>query len=43
MAFSFLVEVLNMTMMKKNKRRKIVELNEPVLREGGNKFDDQAH
>lgn len=31
MAFSFLVEILNMTMMKKAKKRRIVELNEPIL------------
>src|SRR4030095_7116055 len=31
MAFSFMVELLNMTMRKKAKR-KVVELNEPVLR-----------
>jgi predicted tellurium resistance membrane protein TerC len=29
MAFSFLVELLNMTMMKRSRKRKIVELNEP--------------
>jgi hypothetical protein len=33
MAFSFLVEVLNISMMKRQKKRRIVELNEPILRE----------
>lgn len=33
MAFSFIVEVLNMTMRKKTARKKFVELNEPVLKE----------
>ena len=35
MAFSFVVEMLNMTMMSRAKRRRahLVELNEPVLRE----------
>ncbi len=31
MAFSFLVELLNLTMMKRQRRRNIVKLNEPVL------------
>ncbi|MBC7867661.1 MAG: TerC family protein [Gloeobacteraceae cyanobacterium ES-bin-316] len=31
MAFSFLVEMLNMTMMKKQKKHRVVELNEPRL------------
>ncbi len=31
MAFSFLVEVLNIVMMKKAKKRRIVQLNEPQL------------
>ena len=33
MAFSFIVEVLNMVMRKRMKTRRVVELNEPVLRE----------
>jgi predicted tellurium resistance membrane protein TerC len=33
MAFSFIVELLNMTMMKRQKKRHLVELNEPVLKE----------
>ena len=31
MAFSFLVELLNMTMMKRQKMKRVVKLNEPVL------------
>jgi len=31
MAFSFLVEILNITLMKKQKKRRIVQLNEPTL------------
>ena len=33
MAFSFLVELLNMTMINKQKKRRVVQLNEPVLSE----------
>ena len=33
MAFSFIVEVLNMTMMKRTKKKRVVELNEPVWEE----------
>jgi predicted tellurium resistance membrane protein TerC len=33
MAFSFIVELLNMVMMKRQKRRHLVELNEPVFKE----------
>ena len=40
MAFSFLVEVLNISMMKRQKRRRVVELNEPTLREEN--LSDQA-
>lgn len=40
MAFSFLVEVLNISMMKRQKRRRVVELNEPILREEN--LSDQA-
>ena len=43
MAFSFGVELLNMTMMKKNKKRKVVELREPTLRSDGDKVSDSAH
>jgi predicted tellurium resistance membrane protein TerC len=43
MAFSFFVELLNMTMRKRNKRRRLVELNEPVLTENEEHQDDSAH
>ena len=43
MAFSFIVEVLNMTMRKKTARRKVVELNEPQLKEEEEKVSDSAH
>ena len=36
MAFSFIVELLNMTMRKKMKHQRVVELNEPVLKEEKN-------
>lgn len=44
MAFSFIVEMLNMTMMKKTKKQQahVVKLNEPVLPEK-NDGDDSAH
>lgn len=45
MAFSFLVELLNMTMQRKQKKR-VVELNEPVLEYGKTGVDidnDTAH
>ena len=44
MAFSFLVELLNMTMMNRAKKRRIVELNEPTLesRDTDN-FSDNSH
>ncbi len=44
MAFSFIVELLNMTMMKRAKKRRIVELNEPMM--NNSKIDnisDSAH
>jgi predicted tellurium resistance membrane protein TerC len=31
MAFSFLVEILNITLMKRQKKRRVAELNEPTL------------
>jgi predicted tellurium resistance membrane protein TerC len=34
MAFSFIVEVLNMLMRKRLQNRRVVELNEPILEEG---------
>jgi predicted tellurium resistance membrane protein TerC len=44
MAFSFAVEMLNMTMMKKVKKQKahVVHLNEPVLEEKDTNETDQA-
>ena len=35
MAFSFVVELLNMSMRNKMKRHRVVELNEPVIKENG--------
>src|SRR5690349_10180730 len=32
MAFSFIVELLNMTMRKRSAKRKLVELNDPLLK-----------
>jgi predicted tellurium resistance membrane protein TerC len=43
MAFSFGVEILNMTMFKKNKKRKSVELREPTLRSNEDTVSDSAH
>ncbi|MEO6734174.1 MAG: TerC family protein [Ferruginibacter sp.] len=42
MAFSFIVEILNMTMMKRARKKRLVELNEPVLRQEDESFGDQA-
>jgi predicted tellurium resistance membrane protein TerC len=42
MAFSFLVELLNMTMRRKMAQRKIVQLNEPRLTEKEENYSDQA-
>lgn len=42
MAFSFIVELLNMTMMNRQKKRRIVQLNEPVLKEEEKNLSDQA-
>ncbi len=44
MAFSFVVEMLNMTMMGRAKKRKahLVTLNEPVLEEKKEDYNDQA-
>ncbi|MBL7748940.1 MAG: TerC family protein [Chitinophagaceae bacterium] len=44
MAFSFIVEMLNMTMMSRAKKKKahVVQLNEPVLREESENLSDQA-
>ncbi len=41
MAFSFLVEILNITLMKKQKKRRVVQLNEPILKDG-NKSDQAS-
>jgi predicted tellurium resistance membrane protein TerC len=44
MAFSFTVELLNMVMRKKAKKRRIVELNEPLPeRPGVENISDSAH
>jgi len=44
MAFSFIVEVLNMTMLSRQKKSKahLVKLNEPVLKENEQENSDQA-
>ena len=42
MAFSFVVELLNMIMRKRMIRRKIVELNEPRLKDRKENDSDQA-
>lgn len=43
MAFSFIVEVLNMTMRKRSATKKVVKLNEPMLHEEDEKTSDSAH
>jgi hypothetical protein len=43
MAFSFIVELLNMVMRKKSKKTRIVILNEPILNESNEPQDDSAH
>lgn len=43
MAFSFGVELLNMTMFKRKKQRKNVELREPTLRSNEENVSDEAH
>ena len=42
MAFSFLVEMLNMIMRKRQTKNRVVQLNEPVLRNEAENFSDQA-
>lgn len=42
MAFSFGVEMLNMIMRKRISKKRVVELNEPVLKEDDQKESDQA-
>lgn len=43
MAFSFLVELLNMTMRSRQKKQRIVKLNEPVLKKDNQDYSDMAH
>ena len=43
MAFSFGVEMLNMVMTKRQKRGRLVQLNEPVLRSDNPEDTDTAH
>lgn len=43
MAFSFIVELLNMTMINRAKKRHLVKLNEPDLPGKENNDDDAAH
>jgi predicted tellurium resistance membrane protein TerC len=43
MAFSFIVEILNMTMFKRKRKKRIVRLNEPRLEEPRENFSDSAH
>ena len=42
MAFSFGVEMLNMAMKKRNAKNRVVQLNEPVLREENEPYNDTA-
>jgi predicted tellurium resistance membrane protein TerC len=42
MAFSFVVELLNMTMMKRAAKNRVVVLNEPILEEKEDNGSDQA-
>lgn len=42
MAFSFIVEVLNMTMRKRAAKKRVVQLNEPSLEEVDLGYSDQA-
>ena len=42
MAFSFGVEILNMTMRRRIERKRVVQLNEPILRKERN-ISDEAH
>lgn len=43
MAFSFVVELLNMTMRKRNAKKKTVQLNEPMLQNKEENISDSAH
>jgi len=42
MAFSFLVELLNMLMRKRQANKRVIELNEPQLKDEEENFSDQA-
>jgi len=42
MAFSFVVEMLNMVMRNRIKSRRVVQLNEPVLEENKEGYNDMA-
>ncbi|MGK2860536.1 MAG: TerC family protein [Chitinophagaceae bacterium] len=42
MAFSFLVELLNMVMRKRQAKNRVLELNEPVYRNEEEEYSDQA-
>lgn len=42
MAFSFIVEILNMTMRKRMEKKRVVSLNEPVLSEKTDEHSDMA-
>jgi len=42
MAFSFGVEMLNMVMMNRQKRKRVVRLNEPILTATDENYSDQA-
>ena len=43
MAFSFVVELLNMSMRRRMTARKVIELNEPMLKADEQTRSDQAH
>jgi predicted tellurium resistance membrane protein TerC len=43
MAFSFLVELLNMTMLKRQKKKRVVRLNEPWIEDKKSTESDIAH
>ena len=43
MAFSFIVELLNMTMFKRKRKKRVVRLNEPRWEEDKENFSDSAH
>jgi len=42
MAFSFIVEILNITMTKRQARKRIVQLNEPILQDSDDNQSDMA-